>query len=396
MSSFCWSHPLRIARPYGLLPRTRTQIRLNKLSRVPPLSYGQRPGVRSFSVASGAATVVQTTVDAIINIHATTHMPWFLLIPCLSIGFNLLFRLPSYYYTQKINQRQTKSYLVMQGWGWRIPQVIQKEGIPRNQGEKETRKRMKKITSRINRALGTQQWKLYSSVLTIPIWLIGIESIRQICGGPRGLLGNLIMGRLKKEPTATNAQQGVETAGLSADISSTATSQGSTADPSITSIVPEQGWNILDPSIVSEGCLWFPDLSVADPYHILPLALSAVLVANMLPKGGVLGLLNLSKPKDASTIAGTPNKWQLRLRRGGVLIALFVGPATMDMPAALHFYWLTSTTMSFVMNKALSYYMPIKTRRVERCNGVEATIIQPRPHRKDVPPKNTEQTNSKQ
>ncbi|KAI0882669.1 uncharacterized protein GGS22DRAFT_47694 [Annulohypoxylon maeteangense] len=391
MNSLYWSHTLRIARPLGLLSRTRTQIRLAELSQVPPRHYGQRPAVRSFSIMPAAVAIVDTSITTIINIHAATHIPWFVLIPLLSIGAHAVFRLPFLLYTQSINRHQAKSFLVMRGWGWRIPQAIHKERIPKDQIEKEEKKRMSMTVSRINRALGTQKWKMWSSVLGFPGWIICLECMREICGGPRGLFGSLIVGDTNNHATGHEAT-------ISTDIASAATSQGSTVNPSISVATTEYAQaDLLDPSIMFEGCLWFTDLSVPDPYHILPVALSAMLVKNLLPKGGIPELLGRNKSKDASTIVGAPSPWQLRLRRAAVAIALFIGPGTADMPAALHFYWLTSATMSYVINKALSRYNPIKLRKVDRCNGVEPNIIQPKRFGKDGPytRKNTAQTDSK-
>ncbi|KAI2465591.1 hypothetical protein F4781DRAFT_17911 [Annulohypoxylon bovei var. microspora] len=385
MGSLPWS-PLRIARPLGLLSGTRTQLRPTQLSRASLYHYGKRPGVRLFSVSIASATgvSVQETVNAIVSIHATTHIPWFLMIPCLAIGINAIARLPFNIYTTRISQRQTKSSLVMRGWSWRIAQDMKNEGVPRELQGKERAKRFSKAQSRIYRAMGTQKWKLYSSGLGLPGWLIGIECIRQICGGPRGLLGRILMGPVEDEAAA--------------DIPSVAAGEVSTIDPSTASTVTEKVGNLIDPSIALEGCLWFPDLSVADPYHILPFALSAMLVTNIMPKGGISELFNLtSKSNGVSAVRVPTNKWQLRLRRGMVGLACLIGPCTADMPVALHFYWLTSAAMSYATNKVLGT-KSIKAKQVERCKGAEANVIRPQRTGKaasQIEKKDTEQMNAK-
>ncbi|KAI0901102.1 hypothetical protein F4806DRAFT_181137 [Annulohypoxylon nitens] len=354
MTSLHWSRPLQTARPLGLLSRTRIQLQPTQTIQALAPCCGRQHGVRSFSVVPAIAATVDTTVNAIIGLHAVTHIPWFVLIPCVSIGANIVFRLPFSLYTHNISQRQTKSALVMRGWGWRIPFDIHKERIPAHQIQRESDRRFSKALSRIHRGLGTQWWRMLSGLLSAPAWLVGIESIRRICGGPKGILGNYVVNNLP------------------------VTIQGPNVDPSTSSFMIENSGHLLDPSIAYEGCLWFPDLSVADPLHILPFAVSAVMVTHMLSKGGLKKLLGSEEPK-GTTVLRSSSKWPRRLQRGAFIMALLMGPCTADMPAAIHLYWLTSSIMSYCTTTVLARFMPITIRKLpERCKGTEPTIIQPR------------------
>ncbi|KAI0133401.1 hypothetical protein F4776DRAFT_134508 [Hypoxylon sp. NC0597] len=386
MSSAPWSHPLRAARPFGLLSRTRSQLPFTRSSRILPLRYGHQPGVRSFHFAPTAVAVVQATQDAIINLHSITHIPWFLMIPCVAIGINVVFRLPFNVYTQRITQRRSKLGLVLRGWSWRLQRDVSKEGVPVDRHEKEVLKRYKKVLSRVHRNTGSQGWKLYSSILGFPFWLIGIESVRRICGSPRGILGSLITGRGEETAAILSTPEDVEAATTPADISTMATSQVPTIDPSTASIVAEHTRHLPDPSIAVEGCLWFPDLSAADPYHILPLALSVVMVANILPKtkAGLQQLAGLES-KEKSIIQTPAMRRQLRLRRGLILLASMIGPITADLPAALHLYWLASSTTHWVTSKVLSHFMPLEAKVVERYKGAEVNVIRPKRIEKSSP-----------
>ncbi|KAI1089979.1 hypothetical protein F5B19DRAFT_352936 [Rostrohypoxylon terebratum] len=369
--SLPWSRPLRIARPPGLLSRTRTQLRPTQTTQVLPPCCGWQHGVRSFSVVPAIAATVDTTVNAIISFHAVTNIPWFVLIPCLSIGANAIFRLPFILYTHNISQRRTKSSLVKQAWSWRIPHDLHKERIPAHQIQRVANKKFSKIISRIDRGLGTQWWRMLCGFLSAPAWLVGIECIRRICGGPKGILGNYVINSLHTGPTVTNPH-----------VSESAIIQGSNVDPSPFPLMADNTGHLLDPSIAYEGCLWFPDLSVADPLHILPFAVSAVMVTHILSKGGFKRLFG---PKDSqgTAVVGTADKWTRRIQRGGVIMALLLGPCTADMPVAIHLYWLTSSVMSYCTTIALARFMPIAVRKMpERCRGTEPTIIQPKRQKK--------------
>ncbi|KAI1410023.1 hypothetical protein F5Y13DRAFT_79642 [Hypoxylon sp. FL1857] len=382
MSSAPWSHPLRVARPLGLLSRTMNRLPPTQLSRLLPHRYGHQPGVRSFHLAPAAVAVVQATQDAIINLHTITHIPWFLMIPCISIGINLIFRLPSNVYTHRINQGRSKLRLVLQGWSWRIQRDVHQEGVPIARHEKETTKRYKKAESRIYRKMGLQGWKRFSGILGFPFWVIGIESLRRICGGPRGMLGSFITGR-GEDAAAASSTQGAVGAAIS---STAAADQVSTIDPSTASLIAEHARHLPDPSIAVEGCLWFPDLSVADPYHVLPLALSIAISANFLPKtkAGFQQLLGL-KHDDGSAVQTAAAQRQLRLRRILILSTSMIGPMTADLPAALHLYWLSSSATHWATGQILSRFMPIEAKTVERCKGAEANVIRPKQTRGTSP-----------
>ncbi|OTB08935.1 hypothetical protein M426DRAFT_6967 [Hypoxylon sp. CI-4A] len=371
MTSAQLSHPLRAARPLNLAG-TRTRLRNSQPNRL-SLYDSRQSKTRSFSIAPAALAVVQTTQDAIISIHSVTHIPWFLVIPCVAVGINLVFRLPSTAYTHKIQHRQSKLSLVLQGWGWRVLRDVQKEGIPPARQEKEAMKRYKKVISRVHRSMGLQQWKLYSSVFTLPFWLVGIESVRRLCGGPRGILGAFLTGRAEDTPAEASIPQQPHSTASPVDITEEATGQLADIDTTISPIV------LPDPSITVEGCLWFQDLSAADPYHILPLLLSVTLVANMLPatSAGLRQLFGLTSGNDSTLVTPAAQR-QLRFRRGLLLVGALVGPITADLPAALHLYWLSSSATLWATSRILRHFMPLETKAVKRCKGAEANVIRPR------------------
>ncbi|KAI1480686.1 hypothetical protein F4774DRAFT_68648 [Daldinia eschscholtzii] len=377
---------IRVTRPIGLLSKTRTQLNPTYSKRISPCSFKHQPGVRSFHVAPPvASTIIQTAENALLALHSLTHTPWFLTIPIAAVGISLAFRLPFNAYTHRINQQRARFTPVLMGWTGRIARDLRREDVPSSREQKELLARHKKVASRIYRTVGLQDWKLYSSFLGLPFWLIGIESVRRICGGPRGLLGHLLLGRAEDDATASNASGNTEIATSSLDITTPATEQVHTADPNVVATAAEHTKNLLDPSIAFEGCLWFPDLSVPDPYHILPLALSSLLVWNMLPKSqaGLRQLAGLN-PGDRLLVETPAITRQRRLRRMLIVLSALIGPMTADLPAALHLYWLSTSIAHTVTSKLLSKFMPIDTKVIPRAKGIEAVVIRPKRVEKEV------------
>ncbi|KAI1389149.1 uncharacterized protein F4822DRAFT_270846 [Hypoxylon trugodes] len=376
MSSIQWSHSLRIARPFGLLSTTRTQLQPIQSSRISLPHHGHQPGTRSFHLRSMLVVASQVTQETIIHLHSVTHIPWFLWIPCVSLGISLVFRLPSKVYTRRITQRRATYLPVIQAWSWRIQKNIAEEKVWPSRVKDEIRKRYKDVTKRIYRNAGLQEWKLYTGILSFPFWIIGIDCIRRICGGPKGIVGNILT--RPSDAKISGTQETVQAATSQTD------NMGASID-GVLATATENIRNLPDPSITWEGCLWFTDLSVSDPYHILPTALSTMLVINLLPKTkkGIWQLLGL-KYENQPVIETQSAQIQLRLRRIVILLSAMIGPLTADLPAALHLYWLTSAVMHAITDWVMSRLMPIKARGVERCQGTEYSYLQPKPTEKQT------------
>ncbi|KAI1769778.1 hypothetical protein F4818DRAFT_313031 [Hypoxylon cercidicola] len=370
-------HRLRLARPLGLISRAGIQHPQSNI----PYQYKHRSGVRSFHVAPEVLAITQATQDAVLSLHSATQIPWFLLIPLLAAGMNVVFRLPFDVYIRKLYQRRSKLLPILQAWSWRVSRDVHKEGVPPAQREKAAMERFRKTESRIYHNLGLQTWKTYIGIFGFPFWLLGIDSVRRLCGGPDGLL-RLVTGSAEAAPGVPGATEATAT---TADTMTADTSHVSTVDPSTVTAVVEHARQLPDPSIALEGCLWFPDLTVADPYHILPFALSAVLVANVLPKTSAAMRLQFGlKPKDESAGPTAVPEWRLRLGRALILLSAAVGPITINLPAAVHLYWLSSAATRWITSQALSYLIQ-NEKAISRCIGTEANIIRPQQSERPKP-----------
>ncbi|KAI0436316.1 hypothetical protein F4803DRAFT_239827 [Xylaria telfairii] len=364
----------RFSCPHPLCPNPTT----TRLSSPPSPFYHSHHNRRSYHWQTGLGTAIEGTQTLLLNLHSTTGLPWFLTIPLVAFTIGAVFRLPFQVYTQHILQKRAELGPLLQGWNTRLQTDVADERVPRREQMFVVKQRQEAVLRRIYRKLGLQEWRLYSSVSSLPLWLLAIESVRRLCGGHVGLLG-LFMDGFAEE--TTDAAPSIPASEVPADgLSSAAETITHTAAAAA-----------IDPSLTIEGCLWFTDLTVPDPYHILPMLLSVSLVYNLLPKSEeqfsdrvrvAFGL----RPKSAR--AQTLAEADYRIRSWERAKAIFyvalvgvgtmLGPLTLNLPAALHLYWLTSSLTNAGFSKALKLFMPVKSNLRRRCTGSELPVIRPR------------------
>ncbi|KAI0806369.1 hypothetical protein GGR55DRAFT_652373 [Xylaria sp. FL0064] len=348
-------------------------------------NHPQHHGRRAFHWQSTVGAAIEGTQNLIVDLHSVTNLPWFLTIPLVAFTVGAVFRLPFSIYTQRVLQRRAEFTPLLQAWNAQLQSQVQRDGAPASSRLFETKKRQDKVVKRIYRKLGLQEWRLWGSVLSFPFWLVAIDAVRRLCGGPRGLIGSLITG--SEIPSENTAPEAIST---TSSLPPSSAADPASLDPTVMSYAAETAPTaIVDPSLTYEGCLWFTDLTASDPYHILPLALSATLILNLLPKSRAQFLDRVRiafgrQPKSAraQTLAGD-EKVGLRERMSAmfhiclVSLAALIGPLTLDLPAALHLYWLTSSMMNALFMRGLKYFMPVKQGLLKQCKGTELPVIRP-------------------
>ena len=82
----------------------------------------------------------------------------------------------------------------------------------------------------------------------------------------------------------------------------------------------------INPAILTDGILWFQDLSSPDPYGILPIL------------GGLFSMLNIM-----STNAGGGNNQMRKMSKFLRVLPLISVPIWMTFPAAFNVYWLVTS-----------------------------------------------------
>lgn len=265
---------------------------------------------------------LHNTHTVIAGLHSVTGLPWVLSLPLTGLLVRLIFITPLQLYSQKQIERQLALSPLIQAWGHVIQRrVLSEHGAKgevfcKTMVTSEVAKKMKDLQT----SMGISKFGSMVPLLQFPIWLLFIETIRKMCGTHEGLLGLA---------TRTFSNSEGETADA---IASTVGSD----------VVP------LEPTMATEGALWFPDLLVPDPLLILPIILSASMFANI-----------SYQEKQSIERYGRRTKFNQRLSRVLKLVALAVVPLTLNVPSAMLVYWsssaLTALGQAIVMNR----YFPI-------------------------------------
>lgn len=326
-------------------------------------------------------SAVTHTQELITTFHFFTGTSWYITIALVAFGVNLV-RLPFVINTRRMQQRRLELTPLNVAW-YNLMMKSVHTNQPRaiEQLEKEAQKKTAKKMKKIYSDFGLQAWKAFSSgIITIPIWLGVMESLRRLCGGPTGLIGALFF----NEGEVTDA---TAIAGLSSDTSSlanaasTAVDTASTAGISTIADVAIPAATTLEPSLATGGLLWFPDLLIPDPYHVLPWLLSFTMAAN-------LGLVPTSVKAARELLGGGPlEKYsdklnpRTRLRRILLICSISIAPVTMYFPAALHVYWICTSCMSALMTEVIFRCMPLPAPTAVIASGQHRVMLLPRPEK---------------
>src|SRR5215210_918260 len=108
----------------------------------------------------------------------------------------------------------------------------------------------------------------------------------------------------------------------------------------------------MEPSFHDGGILWFQNLSVADPLHLLPI---------------ISALTMLAATEITAKNIDPQQRWLMRLLPIGITIFLF------NFPAGLFVYWITSNLVTLVQNYVIYHHGPGR-----RAPGSEPTSLFPK------------------
>lgn len=348
---------------------------------------------RNFGAADAAGYLLKGSELLITSVHEVTATPWFISLPLVAVVVSAIIRVPLTLYTQSAQRRKAKLAPLIQAQYAQIGLGLRRKAVP-NVMERVT-KAVKTRSKKMFAAFAINETRsLWGGLISLPVFLSNLEVIRTLCGGPRGLLGSLLygwQGRGAAAPKPLDTAAAVPTASSTTPNTSLETPAGdlpsstgiselasSTTSPEVLNPLT------LEPSFATGGCLWFPDLLVPDPYHILPFAVSGLLLMHLIPETeaelrNLFGMRPAAGSRRNIIIAGGRSRGSLALRRALIVLALAIGPVTMDMPVALHLYWASSIGCSLVITKGIRRLLPIPKVPVKPCSGLEIPLIRPKP-----------------
>lgn len=347
---------------------------------------------RNFGAADAAGYLLKGSELLITGVHEVTATPWFISLPLVAVVVSAIIRVPLTLYTHNVQRRKAKLAPLVQAQYAQIGLGLRRKAVP-NVMDRVT-KAVKARSKKMFTAMAVNETRsIWGGLISLPIFLSNLEVIRTMCGGPRGLLGSLLYGWQGRDTASTTPSNTAATG---------ATAPPTTPDPSLepppadlpsptdiselaSSAATPEILNplTLEPSFATGGCLWFPDLLVPDPYRVLPFAVSALLLMHLIPEteAELRSLFGMRPPAGSRrniVIAGGRSRGSLALRRALIVVALAIGPVTMDMPVALHLYWASSVGCSLVVTKGIRRLMPLRRVPVKPCSGLEIPLIRPK------------------
>ena len=269
---------------------------------------------------------VNATHTVITGIHSFTGLPWAATLPLVAVLVRLTITGPIAVYGHTISKRRREIFPLLYAWRATITRNVMR--THKAEGpvacERIIERQARETGAGIRKRMGVQYWKSSLTWIQLPTFLLFIETIRNMCNADSGLLG-LFMSAPRKDVT----------------------SGGDADQPHVNPY--------FEPTLATEGALWFPDLLVPDPMLILPFTLSATLFASILfHERGIRA-------------TGVPlGVWQIRLQRTVKILALVIGPATLGMPSGIMIYWISSSLCVLAQNVFLEWYIP-STLAIQPC-----------------------------
>jgi mitochondrial inner membrane protein COX18 len=261
------------------------------------------------------------------GMHSVTGLPWVASIPLASFVVRMVVGMPLQVYSRIHARREHDITPLLQSWqkyyqDQVLARRISKEAplspweaqafVAKHTSAKHMTLRKKWKVSRF--------WKL-GHFLQIPVWLSIMESLRAMCGNDRGLVPYLLS---LLEPSSTGEDRPLHL--------------------------------LVEPSLASEGALWFPDLLAGDTTGILPMVLCLSILLNISQGWKTPTLRELA---DYPT-AHLRRQILFRLLKGLVqAMAINVGITSYiyGMPSGLMIYWITSSNIATLQSSLLDQYM---------------------------------------
>ncbi|EYE99447.1 putative mitochondrial export translocase Oxa2 [Aspergillus ruber CBS 135680] len=267
--------------------------------------------------------VLDASAGFIHGVHTVSCLPWVASIPLTAIIVRMSVGLPLQIYSKIQARKEQDVAPIMTSWRHNYQAQIRKDvnrssGDPMMAGQANMQllKMIKTKKRALDKAWGIHRFWKPVPFLQLPVWLSIMESLRAMSGNSSGLVPWLL--------SLTRSSSDISLA--------------------------------VEPSLATEGGLWFQDLLAGDSTGILPIFLAGSIITNI--RTGW-------KAPSFKEIASLPRPERVRLVSSRLLklflqtLALYVGAASYvyQMPCALMIYWITSTNLATTQSLLLDKFM---------------------------------------
>lgn len=289
-----------------------------------------------------ASTVLETTHTLIEGLHAT-GLSWGYVLPLTALTLRVAVVLPISIYTRRSHQKQLDLQPLLSAWAYQIRKDVMRK--KRHLGPEAVDLDVKKMIRIKRRELysrwGCGWWKNYLTFIQLPVWLAVMETIRGMCGMGKGLFGLILGGRGVGDKVVEEVSDAISR--TAQDTLGMASTEGLASGVGLVKNIIPAPTIPLEPGFSTEGILWLTDLTAPDPLLLFPFMLSGAMFLNLMPSRRV-----------------AQSKTSRRLTNALRVVALAVGPLTLQMPSAMLLYWFSSSMFAFGQGILLDRFMPLK------------------------------------
>lgn len=259
--------------------------------------------------------IIQTH-SLITGIHDTSGLSWGAIIPLSALLIRVTILIPIETYCRKVADKKAKLRLQYHESRPAIEKKIQREHRDKTPLEIQQIQNVVHADAwrRVLKRTRVLAWTTSITFIRVPICFMMMDTIRRMTGTEDGML-HLAASSL------AGKRQGHDHAG-----------PDSTATMKTDELIP------MDPSLSTEGILWFSDLTAPDPLLLLPFALSGITFMISRSGGNPYGFLQFLIPGGTSDRARRILYWDLQKNRILQLAALAIGPATLVFPSGMLLY----------------------------------------------------------
>ena len=253
------------------------------------------------------------THSLISGIHSMTGLPWAATIPLIAFLVRICIISPLSLYSSRMYAKSVKMCPRLIETRTAIEKSVEQQHGNKSHQERQNivRIEFRRARKRLLKENGIQPRRTWIIGIKVPIWFAMMETIRRMTGTEDGMLS------LISKPSA--AFGGKENPG-----------------PCITDeVIP------IEPSLATEGMLWFDNLMIPDSTMILPFALSGLVYAMYAFPAGTHQAREL--PLATQEHADKVRSFNQQRRKYLKLGALAIGPATLMFPSAMLLYWVSGT-----------------------------------------------------
>ncbi|KAL2828723.1 60Kd inner membrane protein-domain-containing protein [Aspergillus cavernicola] len=295
---------------------------------IPRIKPGQQ--VRRFHQTRPAPfinEVLEVSSSFVHGVHSVSHLPWALSLPLTAFLVRMGVALPLQFFTRVQARKDGDLAPILQSWRHYHQKHVQEKkpenGRPllRSEATRLVSKQLQQQHQALRNRWGVYRYWKPVNFLQMPVWIMIMESIRGMSGNNRGLVPYLLS---LFEPSSSSASNALHLA--------------------------------VEPSLATEGALWFPDLLAGDSTGILPMILTLSILLNV-RMGWKATTLKSMADLPRLEMAKQLSWFALRVFVQALSLNIGVSSYLYQMPTALMIYWISSTNIATLQTFLLQKYM---------------------------------------